>query len=170
MTINPTYPGYQDMPPLRKHRFKLWHGIVLGAIALITICVGFTAVVGLMKSPVVDKPVPAQVMPVPSSTVNVPPAQPVTVKGKNAAVVQIGSVLNGSFTVDYSFGSWCGIANFMTADGENGAGFMETVNDCASTTDEKLAGSTVVHLKNVTMIKVENTRGNWTLTFKPIGI
>lgn len=168
-----TTQDYITVAQTPKHRFKLWHGIVLGVIALATICVGFTAIVGAVKSPV-NVDTPAQVAPIASSQATSSPVASkqlvVRLEGKNASVVHLPAILNGPFTVDYSFGSWCGIANFLTADGENGAGFMETVNDCASTTNEKLTGSTVVHLKNVTMVKVENTRGNWTLTFRPIGI
>jgi hypothetical protein len=95
--------------------------------------------------------------------------KPVTLAGKNVAALPIGAVLNGAFTVNYSFGSWCGIVHFLKADGSMGAGFNENVNDCAADFNTKLTGSTVVHLKNVTMVKVDNTTGPWTITFTPLG-
>lgn len=116
-----------------------------------------------------DSPEPAQVVTAQPTSSPAVPRQTVTVKGKNNSVGQIKATLNGAFTVDYTFGSWCGIAEFLKADGSEGAGAMETVNDCAASTSEKLKGSTIVHLKNVTQVKVQNTRGAWELTFTPIG-
>lgn len=171
--FQPTQPVRVDAPPQRK--FKLWHGVVLGLLALVTMCLLLTAVVGNPKDsappqiqPIVTASVqPGQVAGAPSASVA---PQPVVVKGKNNQVVQIGAILNGPFTVEYSFGSFCGIAQFSKADGTDGAQFMEAINDCASNVDEKLSGSTIVHLKNVTMIKVDNTRGAWTLKFTPLTV
>jgi hypothetical protein len=97
------------------------------------------------------------------------PAAPksITIAGKNNSVLPVGATLNGAFTVTYSFSSWCGIAQFLKADGSDGAKFMEEVNDCAENTDTFLTGSTIVHLTNVTMVRVDNTRGAWSLVFTP---
>lgn len=119
------------------------------------------AVVGAVATPAIAGKV--TVAPVPAAP------KPVVITGKNVAAAPIGAKLNGPFTVKYAFGSWCGIVNFLKADGSDGANFMEGINDCSGDTNSKLAGSTVVHLKDVTMVKVDNTKGSWTLTFTPIG-
>jgi hypothetical protein len=161
-------------PPKRK--FKLWHGIVLGLITLVTMCLLLTLVVGGLTTTPPPPPVqpiattgPAAVAAPSASTAPAAPKS-VAVKGKNNQVVQIGAILNGAFTVEYAFGSFCGIAQFNKADGSDGAQFMETINDCASNADEKLSGSTIVHLKDVTMVKVDNTRGAWTLKLTPLSV
>lgn len=120
---------------------------------------------------------PAAITPLPGASANAsdspaaqaPASAPVTVTGDGSAVLQIGAKLNGPFKVDYSFGSWCGIAKFLKADGSSGAEFMEDINNCADDMNANLTGSTVVHLKDVTMVQTDNTRGAWTLTFTPMG-
>lgn len=94
----------------------------------------------------------------------------VTLKGSGVTIKKLkpGGYMTGTYQVDYSFGSWCGQAGFLKANGENGAEFMEDINDCAGDTDGKLAGSTVVHLDKVTMVKTGNTRGAWEITFTRI--
>lgn len=96
-----------------------------------------------------------------------PPVQPVTVTGSGSSVANTAA-LSGGYKVDYQFGSWCGIAHFLNASGEPAAGFAETINECAGSTSAKLSGSTIVHLKDASVIKVENTKGKWSLTLTPL--
>lgn len=172
------YPTLGPRPAPPKRGLKAWHWIALGAIALSTFCLLTTALVGAVKGP--GKPAiqpiatasgqPAQAPPSSYVVPAIPVPQGITVSGKNNAVVQVGAVLNGRFNVEYSFGSWCGIASFLKADGSEGAGFMETINDCSGNPDGKLSGSTIVNLKNVTMVKTDNTRGAWSLKLTPISV
>lgn len=153
-------------------RIKAWH-IVLVGVAFAIVCIAG----GVMKAPSTapapvkpGKSIAADPTPVLSPTPKPAPVPvPTLVKGNNNSAVQTGTVLNGAFTVTYSFGSWCGQVNFLKADGSSGAKFMEDINDCASSSSDKLSGSTVVHLTGVTMVKVGNTRGQWSLAFDPIG-
>lgn len=165
-------------PSLRpKSGLRPWHWLALAGIAMITMCIVGVAVAG--------RPLPADPKIPPyeagTSTGNarsgsqepapVAPVAvaPIVVKGKGNAAVQVGGKLNGAFTVDYSFGWFCGIGHFLKADGSNGAQFMEDINECAADTNSKASGSTVVHLTNVSLVRVENTQGAWSLTFKPLG-
>lgn len=166
--IDPAW--YRKEPAMRK--IKPWQ-IVIGVFAsLLILCIGGMAFVGYNMS---SDPAPTQ--PVVTSTnlglnpATAPPAAPasVTVTGKGNSVVQAGAVLNGAFNVEYQFGSWCGIAHFLTAKGEEGAALLEDINDCADDVNAKLSGSTILHLKNVTQLKVENTKGPWTIKLTPIG-
>lgn len=140
---------------------------MITAAALLALCAFGSALSGGAPDPTSGTPVQ-----VPNSATapsqNAPTAQAI-VKGSGNAVVQTGLKLNGAYKVDYSFGSWCGTAEFLNASGQSGAEFMEDVNDCSGKTDAKLVGSTVVHLTNVTTVKTGNTRGGWSLTFTPLG-
>jgi hypothetical protein len=170
-------PSHHPIGARPVRRVKPWHIIGLVVLALVAACLLGTAFVGAVgglkpSAPAQVQPVATASVPVPSGSVDVPPGPipgPVNVKGKNNSVVQVGAVLNGRFQVNYSFGYWCGIASFLRADGTEGAGFMQNINDCAGDTNTKLSGSTVVQLQNVTMVKVENTRGAWTLQFVALG-
>lgn len=158
-------------PTPAQRRMKPWHWVLLGVLGLMTVCFVGVAVAGrpLPKDPVIpgydNAPATgtARTGSQPPPTVAAP--APVTVTGKNNAAKPIGATLNGAYNVEYAFGSWCGIASFLKADGTDGARFMESINDCAGDTNAKASGSTVVHLANVTMVKVENTRGDWSLKF-----
>jgi len=168
-------------PAPKKPGLKTWHkvALIVGG-GLIALCL-----LGSFLAAVSPKPASVeQIQPVPSATteaVAAPPAETVAapevpaaatqvkVSGTGNSVVQTGAVLNGGFRVDYSFGSWCGQTVFMKADGSDGAGLMENINDCSGNTDSNLVGSAIVHLSNVTMVEVANTRGGWTLTFTPLG-
>lgn len=175
---------YNTPPPPTKRGLKAWHVILLSVLAVIVACTIGTAILAAGSKPASEPdaidPLPVQVAPTTSAAKTgtatatagapAPPAtNAVAVKGKGNAVVPVGARLNGAFTVDYAFGSWCGIAHFLKADGSDGAEFFEMINECASDVNAKASGSTVVHLTNVTMVKVENTQGNWSLTFKPLG-
>lgn len=169
-------PVFQSPPRPPKRGLKPWHWVVLGVLALVTMCVVLGAVVGNRPLPV-DKPVPpyettSTTKAGQASGVTAPPVAapaPLNVKGKGNAVVPIGATLNGTFKVEYAFGSWCGAASFLKADGGEGAGFLEMINECADDVNHKATGSTIMHLKNATQVKTENTRGDWTLKLTPMG-
>lgn len=163
-----------SMPIKKKTPTKLIIGIFVGAFLLMWLCIGGVAFLGrdLPKDPVIpafdSAPTPGSGKAgTPPNTPAAPPAA-ITVKGKNNAVVPAGATLNGAFTVEYAFGSWCGIVHFLKADGSDGAQFFEMINECAGDLNDKATGSTLVHLTNVTMLKVENTSGNWSLKFTPV--
>lgn len=115
-------------------------------------------------SPAVEVLAPAPV----SAPAAKPPAEPTKVTGSGNSVANTPGPLTGGYKVDYQFGSWCGIAKFLNASGNPGAGFAEDINECAGDTNAKVSGSTIVHLTNVSVIKVENTKGKWSLTFTPL--
>jgi len=170
-------------PNYKKPGLKTWHKVALiGGGILIALCVFgsvLAAVFGPAKPASIEQiqPVPSAtteaVVAPPAQTVAAPeaplPAQQVKVSGIGNTVVQTGAVLNGGFRVDYSFGSWCGQTVFMKADGSDGADYLENINDCSGDTNKNLVGSAIVHLSNVTMVEVANTRGDWALTFTPLG-
>lgn len=146
----------------------VWTGIVVGLFALCGLGNlmanggtpppvqpnGANQVIGDVAQTATDAP----------AEVAAPPA-PVTVTGTGNNVVQIGAVLNGTFQVDYSFGTWCGMAYFLNAGGESSAGIMEDINNCSGDTDTPMTGSTIVHLENTTTVRTDNTGGDWSLTF-----
>lgn len=167
-----------DAPTVRtKRNLKPWHVLGLGALAIIVVCFVAAALFAAKPLPV-DKAIPPYETASSPGTVRggtasgtaVHPDGPLIVKGKGNSVAPTRVTLNGAYNVQYTFGSWCGIASFLTSDGRDGAGILEGINDCGDPGNpaEKLTGSTIVHLKNVTQVKVENTRGDWTLTFTPI--
>lgn len=159
-------------------RIKAWHVVIAGVIAGVLFAI-VCIVGGVITAPsnnstpakpgksTAAKP-PPEPAPVLSPTPKPVPV-PTSVKGNNNSVVPTGTSLDGAFTVTYSFGSWCGQVNFLKTDGSSGSKFLEDINDCASSSSDKLNGSTIVHLTGVTMVKVGNTRGQWSLTFTPIG-
>lgn len=165
--------SYEDMPPIKKTNWKLIIGIIVAALIVGIMCIVGVGLVSnaapLPKDPVIPAfdTSPSRTGSATQPTVVLP--KPVVLKGKNNAVAQVGSTLNGAFKVEYTFGSWCGIVKFLNAKGTDGAEFFEMINECAGDTNAKAAGSTIVHLTNVTMVKVENTSGNWQLTFTPVG-
>jgi hypothetical protein len=164
----------KDEPVDRKTRN--WITVILAALFVVTLCVVGAALVGnaTVQHPTAttsDWPTnfyPSQVT-VGAKPPTVPAPTPVTVKGKGNAVGPVSVTLIGAFNVEYSFGSWCGIVHFLKADGSEGSGTFESINDCSDNFETKLTGSTVVHLKDVTMVKVSNTQGNWILKFTPLG-
>jgi hypothetical protein len=145
-------------------------GIIVGA--LLALC-AFSAL--LMQLKPAPSPIQAVTFASPSASATKAAAKPapaptsITVKGTGSTVASAGAKLNGTFKVEYAFGSWCGMVYFLNASGEDGAGFMETVNDCASSTDGKLSGSTIVHLKDVSTLRTDNTKGPWTIKLTAIG-
>lgn len=153
-----------------RRTLKVWHVIVF------LICFGLVVcgLAGYLFGPdtepsnkSINSSAPASV----SAPAPVSPAAPkvIVVKGKGNSVVQTPSVLKGTFELTYAFGDWCAIANFLRPDGNSGANFLEDINECANDVNAKLSGSTIVHLTGVSQVKVSNTEGDWSLTFKPIG-
>ena len=169
-TTKPVYPLQGQRPAKQKPKAWLW--VLVGVVALVAVCGIVGAIASAGKTPQVQPIATATgegAQSVGSAPAKAAPPAPIVIAGKNNTVLPIGSKLNGAFTVDYSFGSWCGIANFLKADGSNGAGLMEDVNDCTGDFKTKLVGKTVIHLKDVTMVKVDNTNGAWSLTLTPLG-
>ena len=171
----PMYPLQTQTPtpatvPVKPKK-PLWIWAIIAAVIMVAIC-GIVGALASTKSTPTPQVVPIATTPNDSlgiAPTKAAPAPPVTIAGKNNTVVPIGAKLNGAFTVDYSFGSWCGIAHFLKADGTEGQALGESINDCAADFNTKLVGKTVVHLKDVTMVKVDNTKGAWSITFTPLG-
>jgi hypothetical protein len=166
-----TYEYGAPQPPKRK--LKTWHVIILVLLGAITLCTVGAAIAGQSQP---QEPLAATAKTgvpntdPPKSTAVAPPPAPntFTVKGTGNAVKPVGAILTGTYRVDYSFSAWCGIAEFVKGDGESGANFMEDINGCSGNPNQKLVGSTIVHLNEVKMVKVGNTRGAWTLVFVQI--
>lgn len=168
-----TYPGYETMPPPNKTNWKAIIAVLAGAFLFVVMCLVGVAMFGGNR-PVAKDPVIPAYETSPSGqarTGSYPPptlSAPLTITGKNNSVGPIGNTLNGRYKVDYKFSSWCGIAKFLKADGSDGSELFEMVNDCAGDINAKASGSTIVNLTNVTLLKIENTSGAWSITFTPI--
>lgn len=164
--MTPVVPWYRRPLP--------WIGIAIGVLVL---CCGgvFANVLTKVDTPAISQPESQiTINESPSESPSAEPAppappQPVTAQGSGNSIGQLNATLNGSFRVDYSFASWCGIAKFLKADGSSGAGFLEDINGCSGDTSTPLTGSTIVNLTDVTMVQVDNARGDWSLQLTPLG-
>ena len=138
---------------------------------LVTIGLGAALIVGAACGGAPKDNEPATVVPNGASAATTeaqaPPAQPVKVTGTGSTVVEVGATLNGKFKVDYTTEDNAVIVKFLKADGSDGAGLLQGINELDF--DKKVAGSTVVDLTDVTMVETDNIDKGWTLTFTPLG-
>jgi hypothetical protein len=147
---------------------KAWQaGVILLAIFLVALVIacGGGGKGGTSPSPELTAKSGGSV----GTAVATPPPATVKLTGAGNTVKQVGHTLDGSYRVDYAFAYFCGMAEFLKANGSDGAELMDSINECDANAGKKVAGSTVVQLHMVTMVKVSNTKGNWSLTFSFLG-
>ena len=141
---------------------------IIWTIGVAAALIGAAACGGAPKDNDPATVVPNEVPPAATTTVEAPPpAQPVSVSGQGATVTELGATLNGKFKVDYSTEGNALIVKFMKADGSDGAGLLQGINELDF--DKPVAGSKVVDLTDVTMVETDNVDEKWTLTFTPLG-
>lgn len=171
---NPEGKPKEMVPRKPWHRRKsTWIIAGLAAIALLIACANGTSPAGSDPNGVVHPP-NVETVTSPAPEPNAPggataPAapKPVAVKGTGNVLKKIGATLNGTYELEYDASYNFLIVEFLKADGSDGAGLMESVNEYAESGDVK--GSTIVHLEGVTTVKVDNTQGAWTLKFTKVG-
>jgi len=164
----------QQQPP--KRRAPTWLIITVSGIVGLC-CVGVAISAALPKDAKNDAGSVTSQQPQDSAAASVavttttkaatPPVQPVKVDGTGNEVKDIGATLNGRFKVDYSAEDSFLIVDFLKADGSDGAGLFDAINE--GTGSGNVSGSKVVSLTNVTMVQTQNTEGNWSLTFTALG-